>query len=576
MRLIRNLSISRSIIAFITFIVFFVLMVWGLITYNIFFGTTNEIVETTTREINKQIIMNYENYIFDVIEVANFITEASVEYTGNDDIDSLTDIYQTMDRSNEHIASITLLDLNGVGVVSSEQNKYQAIGLESESWFVSSLNDKSVFHFSSPHNEDVYLEGSHQVISVSKAINYISSGIENVGILIIELEVSNFDRLTEVTNLGEDGHIVITNENYETVFTNNDACYFSECESIDLMKETILGGRLVEVDGTRMYMNVNTISLTRWTIATYVNAEQIDTARDSVVVSMIVASVVSVFFTIIISSMFSKRITSPIYKLNEYMKKFQRGSLSSKVEVEGQKELVELSESFNEMIDEISTLMNQVMSEQRAKRKTQMIALQNQINPHFLYNTLDSILWLNENKLNEDVEKMIVALSRFFRTSISTEKNIIPLSEEIEHAKNYLLIQKIRYHNKFSYVFEVDDHLLDFNVLKLGLQPVVENAIYHGIHPEDGKGIITIRAYESETSVILEVENTGYGISQVDIDKIYDNFKDKETSKHIGLKNISQRLQLYYGEMSKVEIVSEPDEHTIVRLIFPKKRGECL
>ena len=151
MRLIRNLSISRSIIAFITFIVFFVLMVWGLITYNIFFGTTNEIVETTTREINKQIIMNYENYIFDVIEVANFITEASVEYTGNDDIDSLTDIYQTMDRSNEHIASITLLDLNGVGVVSSEQNKYQAIGLESESWFVSSLNDKSVFHFSSPH-----------------------------------------------------------------------------------------------------------------------------------------------------------------------------------------------------------------------------------------------------------------------------------------------------------------------------------------------------------------------------------------------------------------------------------------
>ena len=334
--------------------------------------------------------------------------------------------------------------------------------------------------------------------------------------------------------------------------------------------------KFVDVNEIHMYMNVNTISLTRWTIATYVNAEQIDTARDSVVVSMIVASVVSVFFTIIISSMFSKRITSPIYKLNEYMKKFQRGSLSSKVEVEGQKELVELSESFNEMIDEISTLMNQVMSEQRAKRKTQMIALQNQINPHFLYNTLDSILWLNENKLNEDVEKMIVALSRFFRTSISTEKNIIPLSEEIEHAKNYLLIQKIRYHNKFSYVFEVDDHLLDFNVLKLGLQPVVENAIYHGIHPEDGKGIITIRAYESETSVILEVENTGYGISQVDIDKIYDNFKDKETSKHIGLKNISQRLQLYYGEMSKVEIVSEPDEHTIVRLIFPKKRGECL
>ena len=210
------------------------------------------------------------------------------------------------------------------------------------------------------------------------------------------------------------------------------------------------------------------------------------------------------------------------------------------------------------------------------KNINEMKNLKAQFHPHFLYNTLDSILHLNDNKKSEDVEKMIVALSKFFRSSISTERNIIPLKEEIEHVKSYLLIQKIRYSNRFTYHFEIDESLMDFQVLKLGLQPIVENAILHGLNPEKDDNNIIIRTVKDKDFVYVEVENNGYGITEQDIEKIYKGFLDKKSSKHIGLNNINQRLQLYYGEQSKVSIISEPDEYTIVRMAFPINRGESI
>lgn len=572
----RDLSISKSILLFISFILLFVLSAWTLITFNFFSGTTNSVVETSSREINKQIILNYESYIFDVIDVGNYIKEITLEKSKNDDYESLTDIYETMDQSNSYITSISFFKLTGDLVVTSEGGKHLQNNLRDRDWFISALNETSIFHFSAPHQEDLYVGSTRDVITVSKVIRFEDYGTERNGVLVIEIELDNFAKIKEVTNLGENGHIVITDENYKTVFTDKIACQDSTCTSIDFMKDKIMGGEFVKENDSMLYMNINTISLTRWRIATFVDAEVLSDSRDTLIISFIVAFVGSLLITVLVSSLFSRRITSPIYKLNEYMKEFRKGSLEEKIDIEGQKELVELGDSFNQMIEEIQGLMTEVLQEQKAKRKTQFIALQNQINPHFLYNTLDSILYLNENKRNDDVEEMIVALSKFFRSSISTEKNVIPLREEIEHVRNYLLIQKIRYHNKFSFHFNVDKKLLDFGVLKLGLQPVVENAIYHGINPETFDNMITINIFDDPENVYLEVKNNGYGISEEGIEKIYHGFNEHKESSHIGLRNINQRLQLYYGVKGHVEIESLLDEYTIVRIVYPKDRGDNL
>ena len=248
----------------------------------------------------------------------------------------------------------------------------------------------------------------------------------------------------------------------------------------------------------------------------------------------------------------------------------ENGVSYSPLEVEGQKEIIILSNAFNNMISEIRILMERVLREQKEKRKTEFIALQTQINPHFLYNTLDSIIWLSENNLNEQVVEMIVALSKYFRISISKGKTIITAKEELEHARSYLLIQKIRYSSKFDYSFVVDENIYDVKAVKLILQPLIENAIYHGISGDED-GIIIIRAYKKEELMVFEVENNGYGLTDSQIDGIYDNMKSEINNTSIGLKNVYQRLKLYYGEKANLEIISELDEKTIVKLTYPLK-----
>ena len=251
------------------------------------------------------------------------------------------------------------------------------------------------------------------------------------------------------------------------------------------------------------------------------------------------------------------------------MEKLEHGDFYKKIEVDGQQEVVSLSHSFNSMIEEIQILMDRVITEQKSKRKTEFQALQNQINPHFLYNTLDSIVYLSENKMNDKVIKMVIALSRFFRISISRGKNIIYLKEELEHARNYLLIQQIRYNEKFHFAFEVDDNVLDYKVVKLSLQPLIENAIVHGISTEYDGGMITIRAFQDAQNLVIEVEDDGYGMTTEQIEDIYNRIKYESENKSVGLRNVYQRLRLYYGDNDKFIVESELDIRTTIRLIIP-------
>ena len=460
----------------------------------------------------------------------------------------------------------------GIPIYSSNEDEVFSQTVLSETWFQSALSDSTIFHFSSPHIQDIYLGGDKEVVTVTKVVEYYYNSESVDGILAIELETSNFYDLSEKTNLGESGHIVIVDEKNNLVHSSSDDCRDATCESLDIIQEIILGGEFVTVNNIDMYANVNTLQYTRWSIATFINVESISEAKQTVIYSIILALAIAFAVTSLVTAAISARISSPINKLKDHMELFQKGDFHTKINVQGQKEIVILGDAFNLMIDEIRELMNEVLKEQKAKRKTQFIALQNQINPHFLYNTLDSIVWLSENNLNEDVEKMVIALSKFFRISISNETNLISLKEEVEHAKNYLLIQQIRYHNDFTFEFKIDQDILEYSVLKLSLQPLVENAIYHGISPNDDFRKIVVKAYKKNDFIVIDVINEGYGITQDKIAEIHDSFINKHKSKSIGMKNIYQRLKLYYGESASLVVSSVLDECTTVTISIPIKK----
>lgn len=571
---LNNLSIAQNII-FFTIIIVLVSLVTVTLTESLSFtSSTTQIIEDSSKEINKQVIMNYENYIDSVIDTANYIQQETTEYGLRNQNYLLDEIYASAVDIEKDIETILLLNISGEVVVSSTTQAISSKDFTTTTWYINALTENTIYHFSSPHRQDTIRDSREQVITVTKRVDYYVHGQKQSGILVVDINTDSFISLSDQTNLGDGGHIVILNSDSSLVFSNKTGCYDITCDSSVIVREIIIGGEFVEVDETYMYANVNTLSNTRWRIGTFINVEVINQTQRTTIITSSIIFIVTMVVTIGLSIMLSRRISKPVYTLQHHMKHVEKGDFRKQIEIKGQKEIVDLGHSFNKMQEEIGLLMDTVLREQKQKRETELTALQTQINPHFLYNTLDSIVYLSENEKNEAVQEMVVALSRFFRISISKGKTIITLKEELEHAKNYLLIQKIRYNEKFDFTFEVEDGIDDLKMLKLVLQPLIENAIYHGISTEYDSGHIFIRAFTKEDKLVLEVEDDGYGINDDKIAEMYENMKTLDKPTSVGLRNVYQRLQIYYGEETDFIIESELDEKTVIRLLIPIERAK--
>ena len=566
-------SIAQNIIFLMVAVIVISLTTLTITESLMFTNTTSTVIEDSSKEINKQVILNYENYIDSVIETANYIQQITNEYGLDYRSHELDEVYGNAAEIQEDIVSIILLDISGNVVVSSTRRDISSDDLTQKDWYVDAINNPTIYHFSTPHRQDILEVSVEDVITVTKVVDYYVGKTQYTGILVVDLNTSNLVSLSQTTNLGEGGHIIIYDKNYSLVYSNKSTCNSSDCESIQLVQEIISGGKEVQLEGISMYANVNTLENTRWRIATFVNVEIINQTRTQTVIIAVVIFLVTLAVATMVSMLFSRRISRPIYKLQNHMKLVEQGNLYKSIEIDGQKEVVDLGHSFNRMQEEIRALMETVLIEQKEKRKSEFIALQTQINPHFLYNTLDSIVHLSEQDENEKVQEMVIALSKFFRISISRGKNIISVKEELEHARNYLLIQQIRYNEKFEFKFEIEDETLEFRTVKLILQPLIENAIYHGINTEYDKGQIIIRSFIQNDKLVLEVEDDGYGIPEEKIQALYDNMKIQEKQTSVGIRNVYQRLKIYYGDETDFVILSELDEKTIFRLLIPIERA---
>ncbi len=255
------------------------------------------------------------------------------------------------------------------------------------------------------------------------------------------------------------------------------------------------------------------------------------------------------------------------------MRELEKGVESVDFNVDGPYEVEHLSHSVQSMISTMRHLMEDVLRQEEEKRRSELDVLQSQINPHFLYNTLDSVVWMTENGRTQEAVVMLTALARFFRISLSKGSNIIPIGDEIEHARNYLTIQKMRYKNKFSADISVEPGVEKLYTIKLIIQPILENAIYHGMEYADGDGEIHIRAFREGETVVIEVEDNGPGMSEEIVEQLLKPTRDvsvpKAKGSGIGFRNVHQRIQLTFGNAYGLTIRSEPDNGTVVRICLP-------
>ena len=283
------------------------------------------------------------------------------------------------------------------------------------------------------------------------------------------------------------------------------------------------------------------------------------------------AAVIFIALALSLSILFSRIITMPMKKLVRAMQEFEnKAEVYDYKPVNGVQEVQNLSESFAHMVKMIQELMNRVKMEEISLRKTELKALQAQINPHFLYNTLDSIQWMCERGNNSDAVKMVSALAKLFRISISRGRELIPISDEINHAKSYLLIQSYRYKNQFTYEFDIEESITGYYCNKITLQPLIENAIYHGINRMVDEGLIRITAKAEGDDIVFTVSDNGAGMTSEQCQGILK--KERSDSSGIGIKNVNDRIKIFFGESYGIRIDTELDMGTTIRIRFPKIR----
>ena len=388
----------------------------------------------------------------------------------------------------------------------------------------------------------------------------------------VSLDLS-FSRISSYINnvsIGQRGYCFLIDEKGNIVYHPQQQLLYSglkteNTEALASLKDNVY------VDDTVIYC-VTSVAGSDWRIVGVSYVDELVNRNVSEMIRLSFLLAVAVLAAAWLTSwILSRLLGRPLRGLAKAMESFEEDADHFTYRpVGGTREVQELSSSFGHMVVQIQQLMSQVRQEEINLRKTELKALQAQNNPHFLYNTLDSIAWMCEQGRNADAVKMVHALARLFRISISKGHELIPISKEIEHAESYLQIQKYRYKNQFSYAFQVDPDCLDYFCNKITLQPIIENAINHGLDLMVEEGMIRVSVRQEGEDILFTVEDNGVGMSQEQIQSIMERGPKDRTG--IGIRNVDDRLKIYFGKNYGLHITSELDVGTCVEIRMPKIR----
>lgn len=391
----------------------------------------------------------------------------------------------------------------------------------------------------------------------------------------VALDLS-FDSISAYINnvgIGQHGYCFLMDEAGAIIYHPQQQLIYSDLKQEDTTHLVDCADGVV-ARGNAIYA-IRSVENSRWRVVgvSYVDELITSNVQEMAGILWLVAGLVFLA-AFLCSVVLSRALSRPLRGLSAAMRQFEQDAGSfSYTPVGGAREVRELSDSFGHMVGKIQQLMDTVRREEINLRKTELKALQAQINPHFLYNTLDSIAWMCEQGRSAEAVQMVNALARLFRISISRGHELIPIRSELQHAESYLQIQKHRYKDQFTYHFDVDESLLDFLCNKITLQPIIENAIYHGINGLVDEGEIRITLRADEEDILFIVADNGVGMEPEQIEAIMR--KERSDRTGIGIKNVNDRLKIYFGEKYGIVIDSEPDEGTRVSVRMPRVREEA-
>ncbi len=549
--------------------------------YSRYASNVKNMVLEDNKLVIDQVSINMNTYIRKMMSISNAMHYSVIKAKDLQE-ETLEDELNLMYETNrDNLVSIACFDNKGnlVGAAPIGTMKDNA-DVTNQDWYIKANEKIENLHFSTPHVQRLFEDGSYRynwVVSLSRAVELTYGGDTKRGILLVDMNFSDIEQLFSKVNTKEDSYIYLMDSDGNILYHPKrkllDASLYYE-NNRNLAKHED-GSFLQKFNGEERAIVIKTIGYTGWRIVSVTPSVAFTMDLVQVKWFTVLVSLLGVI-VIVISNMFiSSKITNPIRKLEKSIKGIESGNLDMNIYVGGSPEIQHLGSTIKIMVWQMKNLMEDIVKEQEEKRKSELDALQSQINPHFLYNTLDSIVWMIEDGQQQGAISMVTSLANLFRISLSKGKNIIPIKDEIIHARNYINIQKVRYKNKFTTEFNIDENILEYSTIKLIIQPLIENAIYYGVDYMDGDGEIKINGYEKDGDIYIEVVDNGMGIPPEELETLLTGHKRaRKRGSGIGVRNVDQRIKLYFGEEYGLHIDSELDEGTTVTIHLPKQLYE--
>lgn len=558
------------LIQLVIYVFIMILALLGIVG-GIYYQTSSVAIRQTTEQNTRKTIQQSGQFITSYLQKVKQTTSSLAEnekiktyaqIPSQENAEQLWQLFATILKTDSDLVSAILVTKDG-NLISTdpELTMKTSADMMKEKWYQDAIHKGSMPILTPARRTVSHTTGEKWVISIMQEV--VDKDGKNLGVVRLDIGYKTLEAYLDQLQLGKEGFTFIVDANHDFVYHPKKAVYSSHAEMKAMAP--YLSVKNGYVKSKQAYISQYQIPNSGWTLIGVSSMEQLHAVQTQILWSFIGTGLFALGVCLIGIWFVLRLWIKPLRDLQATILKVGSGHSDLRANETGSPELVDLARQFNIMLDRIDQLMIAVKEEEQNVRRYELQALSSQINPHFLYNTLDTIVWMAEFNDSKRVVEVTKSLAKYFRLALNQGHEQISLEDEIDHVRQYLFIQKQRYGEKLQYEIKELKQYDDYKIPKLILQPLVENAIYHGIKEMNRQGMIRVSVSENDTQLIVSIYDNGRG------------FVASETTNAtlvrlggVGLKNVNQRLQLQFGKSYHMEIKSEENTYTEIRLYFPR------
>lgn len=533
-------------------------------------ANTEMTVESTIDRLNSSLLD-----LRQISDAANYNIVQEYDISSQEFTRQFSMLYET---NVDKIQSLALYGYDGMLIESEPVATVKDnVKVAEQKWYQDARSEIENIHFSTPHVQNLFDDGTfryHRVVSLSRSVDINDGSTSGSGVLLVDMKYSVLEDMLERINetssgiyyylCSRDGEII-----YHPRWTEINRGLFKEKNNKAASYED--GIYEMKTDGQKENIVVGSVAYTGWKLIGVVPESVQETSINKFRYYIITTILILVMMLLQVNRFISRKISRPIKELDESVKAYEAGAMPD-IYIGGSAEIRHLGYSVQKSYEQIEALMKEIIQQQTERQKSELDALQSQINPHFLYNTLESITWMIEAQRNKEAVVMISELAKLLRVSLSRGKTIISIGDELQHSRSYMNIQRVRYKERFKVEFLIDEEIKNYCIVKLVIQPLLENAIYYGVGnmDEDDDGQILIRGEKKGEDIYISIEDNGMGMPEdIRSNILTDNSKVPKHGSGVGVINVHSRISLMFGPEYGLEVYSELDEGTKVVIHIP-------